>query len=163
MTRIDVLPDEVLLEIFELNLKMMNSTLGSRGARAWKLLIHVCRRWRNLVFRSPRRLKLRLYCTPETPARKTLVVWPSLASYHRRRCDLIGIQRHYIAWEAQSRMSSLPQAPRTLAFGKCLGRDAGTIPGVDRAEALLRQFLSANHSRFVLGRIRPTSAMLRIV
>ena len=40
--------------------------------------MHVCQRWRNLVFRSPRRLKLRLFCTPETPARKTLNAWPAL-------------------------------------------------------------------------------------
>ena len=42
------------------------------------MLIHVCRRWRCLVFGSPRRLNLRLYCTPRTPARDTLGVWPAL-------------------------------------------------------------------------------------
>src|SRR6266567_3758189 len=45
---------------------------------AWQLLVHVCRRWRTLVFRSPRRLNLRLFCTPRTPARDTLDVWPAL-------------------------------------------------------------------------------------
>ena len=43
----------------------------------WQLLVHVCRRWRNLVFRSPRRLNLRLYCTPKTPAKDTLDIWPA--------------------------------------------------------------------------------------
>ena len=42
------------------------------------MLVHVCRRWRSLVFRSPRRLNLRLYCTPKTPAKHTLDVWPAL-------------------------------------------------------------------------------------
>jgi hypothetical protein len=42
------------------------------------VLVHVCRRWRSLVFRSPRRLHLRLYCTPETPAKDKLDVWPAL-------------------------------------------------------------------------------------
>ena len=44
----------------------------------WQSLIHVCRRWRNLVFQSPRRLHLHLYCTPKTPARDTLDIWPAL-------------------------------------------------------------------------------------
>jgi hypothetical protein len=42
------------------------------------VLVHVCRRWRSLVFRSPRRLHLRLNCTPETPAKDKLDVWPTL-------------------------------------------------------------------------------------
>ena len=45
---------------------------------AWQTLIHVCRRWRSVVFGSPRRLNLRLVCTTGTPARDTLDVWPSL-------------------------------------------------------------------------------------
>ena len=40
--------------------------------------MHVCRRWRTVVFGSPRRLNLRLVCTPTTPARDTLDVWPAL-------------------------------------------------------------------------------------
>jgi hypothetical protein len=45
---------------------------------AWQSLVHVGRRWRNLVLGSPRRLNLRLCCTPKTPARNTLDVWPTL-------------------------------------------------------------------------------------
>ncbi len=45
---------------------------------AWKSLVHVCRRWRNVVFGSPHRLNLRLVCTSKTPARDTLDVWPAL-------------------------------------------------------------------------------------
>jgi hypothetical protein len=41
------------------------------------LLAHVCRRWRGLLFGSPRRLNLQLVCTPRTPARATLDVWPA--------------------------------------------------------------------------------------
>ena len=44
----------------------------------WQWLVHVCRRWRYLVFGSPRRLNLRLRCTPETSTRDTLDVWPAL-------------------------------------------------------------------------------------
>ena len=45
---------------------------------AWQSLVHVCRRWRSLVFGSRRRLNLQLFCTPETPAKDTLDVWPAL-------------------------------------------------------------------------------------
>ena len=45
---------------------------------AWQLLVHVCRRWRNLVLGSPRRLNLQLYCSPKTPTKDTLDIWPAL-------------------------------------------------------------------------------------
>ena len=51
---------------------------GSKtGTESWQLLVWVCRRWRSLVFESPRRLDLRLVCTPQTPVKKTLGVWPA--------------------------------------------------------------------------------------
>jgi hypothetical protein len=46
--------------------------------KAWRTLVHVCRRWRTVVFGSPRHLNLRLVCTYRTPASDTLVVWPAL-------------------------------------------------------------------------------------
>ena len=49
-----------------------------RQIEAWQPLVHVCRRWRSLVFGSPRRLKMRLVCTIKTPAEDTLDVWPAL-------------------------------------------------------------------------------------
>ena len=45
---------------------------------AWCTLIHVCRRWRHLVFSSPRRLNLRLICTRRNPVREMLGNWPTL-------------------------------------------------------------------------------------
>jgi F-box-like len=75
--RIDVLPDDVLLGIFEFH-KNMYPSYGKREIKAWQILAHVCRRWRSLVLGSPRRLNLRLYCTPETPTKDTLDVWPAL-------------------------------------------------------------------------------------
>ena len=78
MKRIDVLPDDVLLEIFIFYVDTSPSYGGKKRTEAWQSLIHVCRRWRSCVFRSPLRLNLRLYCTPETPAKDTLDVWPAL-------------------------------------------------------------------------------------
>ena len=60
--RIDVLPDEVLLEIFDFYMIMnLNDLYGEEtSVKAWQTLVHVCQRWRSLVFESRRRLKLRL-------------------------------------------------------------------------------------------------------
>ena len=52
--------------------------MGEARIEAWQLLAHVCRRWRTVVFGSPLRLKLRLICRTETPARDTLDIWPAI-------------------------------------------------------------------------------------
>ncbi|KAH9968533.1 hypothetical protein BGW80DRAFT_1338084, partial [Lactifluus volemus] len=33
----------------------------------WQRLAHVCRRWRHIIFDSPRSLNLQLFCTYGTP------------------------------------------------------------------------------------------------
>ena len=58
--RIDILPDDVLLEIFDFYM-IIPSYTGNPRYKAWQSLVHVCRRWRILVFGSPRRLDLRLF------------------------------------------------------------------------------------------------------
>jgi hypothetical protein len=71
-----MLPDDVLLTIFDFCAGEDRYT--KKGIEAWwQTLVHVRRRWRTVVFGSPRRLKLRLACVPETPA-KELDVWPAL-------------------------------------------------------------------------------------
>ena len=77
MKRIDVLPDDVLLEIFDFYVKIPRHR-GKTATEAWQLLVHVCWRWRSLVLQSPRRLNLRLYCTRNTPAKDKLDIWPAL-------------------------------------------------------------------------------------
>jgi hypothetical protein len=73
-----ILPDDVLLEVFDFYMILNPPTGEKRGTEAWQSLVHVCRRWRNLVFGSPRRLNLHLCCTPKTPAKDTLDIWPAL-------------------------------------------------------------------------------------
>ena len=75
---IDMLPDNVLLEIFDFVEDMEEDEGEFWKLDAWQALVHVCRRWRSVVFGSPRRLKLKLACTNKTPARATLDVWPAL-------------------------------------------------------------------------------------
>ena len=76
MISIDALPDDVLLAIFDSYLhEVLNS---EKRTRAWQSLINVCRRWRSVVFGSPRRLDLRLFCTDTTRSRDRLDIWPAL-------------------------------------------------------------------------------------
>ena len=78
---IDKLPDDVLLEVFDFFAKEDEFTKESM--EEWQTLVHVCRRWRRVVFGSPRRLNLRLFCSGNTPARDTLDFWPALPLYIR--------------------------------------------------------------------------------
>ena len=74
-----MLPDEVLLGIFDICAgKNGGHKFSKRDVEAWQSLVHVCQRWRSVVFGSPRRLNLRLVFTNFTHARDTLDVWPAL-------------------------------------------------------------------------------------
>ena len=74
----EILPDDVILEIFDFYMGGDQKT--NEGIEVWQSLVHVCQRWRRIVFGSPRRLNLRLVCSPESqaPLRHTLDVWPAL-------------------------------------------------------------------------------------
>ena len=67
---IDTLPSIALIEIFDFYL--------SASRASWPTLVHVCRKWRDIVFTSPRRLNLELYCTFKRPTRAALDIWPPL-------------------------------------------------------------------------------------
>jgi hypothetical protein len=69
---IETLPDDVLLAIFTSYLRRPDEI------DVWRTLVHVCQRWRYLVFASPGHLNLQLECTIETRAREMLDIWPAL-------------------------------------------------------------------------------------
>ena len=74
---IEVLPEDVLLEIFDFyRLDAMEESEG----RPWKWhrLAHVSRKWRHVVFGSPRRLGLRILCEYGAPIGSILASWPTL-------------------------------------------------------------------------------------
>jgi hypothetical protein len=75
---IGTLSDDVLLEIFSLYLKEAYKAFGYERLESWRTLVHVCQRWRAVVFASPRRLKLRLVCTAGRSVREMLGIWPTL-------------------------------------------------------------------------------------
>ena len=72
-----MLPEDVLLEIFDFY--RLDATEQSQG-RPWKWhrLTHFCRKWRVLIFRSPRRLGLRILCEYGAPIGSILASWPTL-------------------------------------------------------------------------------------
>ena len=60
--------------------------------RDWRQLMHVCRRWRQIIFQSPRRLNLQILCTFNKRFKKSLGIWPCfpIAIKHRNfRLDSI--------------------------------------------------------------------------
>jgi hypothetical protein len=80
-----MLPDDVLLDIFDFCLKEppyfiqdWSHTRSYSRTRTWQKLVHVCRRWRDIVFQSPRRLDLQILCTTSTPVREMPNIWPTL-------------------------------------------------------------------------------------
>jgi hypothetical protein len=75
VTTIDILPEDVLLDIFD---HYVDPTRKYDKLEAWCTLVHVCRKWRNIVLESPLRLNLRICCHPSTPVRAKLDVWPAL-------------------------------------------------------------------------------------
>jgi hypothetical protein len=77
---INILPDDVLLYIFH----FLGETHldGQEDAyrlwhMCWRRLVHVCRRWRSIVFASPNSLDLRLVLGPNTRV-ELLGIWPPL-------------------------------------------------------------------------------------
>jgi F-box-like len=74
------LPDDVLLEIFNFYLACVpfeHYRFRCQPEDAWHMLVHVCKRWRSIVFASPHRLKLQLLCKNNRPV-QTLDIWPEL-------------------------------------------------------------------------------------
>ena len=60
---INLLPDEVLLLVFHFD-RSQDRPHPSWDSWKWNRLVHVCRKWRSVVFESPNFLELRLVCHP---------------------------------------------------------------------------------------------------
>ena len=70
-----MLSDDVLLNVFDL---YRNShDYSYRPVWGWHVLVHVCQRWRQVIFTSPRRLNLQILCTDRTPVKTNLCIWPA--------------------------------------------------------------------------------------
>ena len=99
----DRLPDDVLLEMFAFYV----GEISFYSIGAWHTLVHVCRKWRIVVFGAPRRLNLRLQCgTVRKPvrARETLDIWPPL--------PIVLWQHDHLAWDVDNIMAALEHSDR---------------------------------------------------
>ncbi|KAI9450979.1 hypothetical protein F5148DRAFT_1152589 [Russula earlei] len=68
----NTLPDDVLVEIFHFYLDSWPVRTNE-----WHTLVHVCQRWRLVVFASPRHLNPRLEFTGKRPMSEVLDFWPA--------------------------------------------------------------------------------------
>ena len=105
---INILSDDELLHIFD------HYVAEAQRIEVWYTLVHVCQRWRNIVFGSSRRLNLRIVCTNSTPVRKLLDVWPALpiAIFSMATVDLYfrvkyGLGNIEAAFERSERVSQI--------------------------------------------------------
>lgn len=73
---IDVLSDDDLLYIFDFYRQELKDDYHKTWP--WHMLVHVCQRWRNIIFAWPQHLDLRPPCESRTAAARALDVWPTL-------------------------------------------------------------------------------------
>ena len=99
---IDILPDVALLEIF-------NFYVDEKNIQVWHTLVHVCQKWRDIVFGSSRRLNLRLLCKAGTPVRETLDVWPPL--------PIVVLDEGYEKWGVGNITAALERNDRICRLG----------------------------------------------
>ncbi len=90
-----------------------------RDVEKWRRLVHVCRKWRYIVFGSPRRLHLQLLCDAWTPVREKLVVWPPFPIVIRSWSPRSGEDNIIAAFEHNDRVCKieLEAVPGSLLEG----------------------------------------------
>jgi hypothetical protein len=134
-------------------------TATLRPVWKWHTLVHVCQRWRQIVFASPRRLNLQILCTHGTPVRKNLGIWPAFPI----AIDYYSIEKSGLTPTMKTMSllhSSTPIVYVTsgfqrngLAVGKDGHGDAGAISGADASLHFLEGWKCTGPSRRILGRI----------
>ena len=96
VSAVKILTDDIFLEIFAFCIPNP-CKFPRQHMRVWRRLVHVCRRWRQIICASPRSLDLHLYCSESsrTSFRKNISLWPqcSLILY----CRIPGDEDNVIA------------------------------------------------------------------
>jgi F-box-like len=98
----NALPDEILLKIFDFCRVAATTKVPllwpGLWTETWHNLVHVCKRWRYVVFSSPLGLDLRLSCTDSTSVKKMLDVWPpfpiEIRSFHLGDNVIAALEHH---------------------------------------------------------------------
>ena len=148
-----MLADDVLLELFYFYVDQTWGGDGKKEIEGWQRLVHVCRRWRSVVFGSPRRLNLRLFCTANTLARSMVDIWPALPLVIRgydsinnlvallERSDLVRRISQFDLWNVSSRkledILEAMQVPFPELTHLLLHRDDETEPVLPLSDSFL--------------------------
>ena len=87
----NILPDDVLLNIFDfirvIPFEVRQDRVGRTRPSWWHPLVHVCQRWRTVIFASPKFLDLTLVCGYTTRT-ELLGIWPPLPIIIRNKVNL---------------------------------------------------------------------------
>jgi hypothetical protein len=81
-----------------------------RNERWWYKLVHICRRWRHVVFKSASHLRLCLFCTYGTPIADMLTYSPTLPitiDYGDKNCQVTTQDKEgvdFVLWRRHSRV-----------------------------------------------------------
>ena len=110
----DALPDEVLLHAFYFYVDQTPNGDAWHELDAWHTLVHVCHKWRCVVFASPKRLNLRLLCNENRLLKNMLDLWPSSlplvisdSALRRTRLELEGAKIIIAALKHRNRISTI--------------------------------------------------------
>jgi hypothetical protein len=146
---INVLPDDVLLEIFDF---CRRNSYTYHDMWNWRLLVHICQRWRRLVFASSHRLNLQIRCTYGTPVSNNLDIWPALpiivdycdsyptggispydedniiAAFHSAHLDRVRSVKLDVTGLQLGRIATAMQEPFPVLIHLDIGSDHGTAP-----------------------------------
>ncbi|KAI0292310.1 hypothetical protein BC826DRAFT_448553 [Russula brevipes] len=124
---INTLSDDALLEIFDFYYRECSDSYGMYWFRrpctmkVWKPLLDVCRRWRYIIFESPRRLHISLGCDERTRMRELLDIWPPLpisVTTDFRKLDAKGEENVLAALERHNHVTSICLTLRYSFMGK---------------------------------------------
>ena len=127
---IGILPDEALLEIFSFYL-----VEASNYIEPWLPLVHVCRRWRSIVFASPRHLDVRVFYTPKRQLEAMLDIWPNLPIYILRTWA----DRHKPSrWQHESNLIAALEHTNRICQIQLKGRSPSEFEGL--LPAMQKQF-----------------------
>lgn len=155
---VEILTDDILLEVFG----WYRQTILEQWTNTWKwvTLVHVCRRWRHIVFGSPCRLDLWLPCTYGTPVRRRLDCWPPLPIFIKYWANLEfrppsseDEDNLIAALEHPDRVRKIQLALTNSQLEKVAERIQMALPGLtslslwlDKGTALPRTFLTGSAS-----------------
>jgi hypothetical protein len=78
---INTLTDDIFLEMFYFCVPDPYEEDPVDHVSVWQGLVHVCRRWRQIIFASPRYLDLHLFCSSGMFFKENLSLWPEFSIY----------------------------------------------------------------------------------